>query len=107
MGNGGFGAQSPQIASAASTFDAQADPIMQQAERLQSIKGSAATTGRAYGAQGDAYRQAVTGPLEKIIRSFGEKCTWVSTTLSDTQDVYDAADTSGSAGLGSSGSELS
>jgi hypothetical protein len=101
MGNGGIGAQSPQIASAASAFDAQADPIMQQAQRLESIKGSAATTGRAYGTQGDAYRQAVTGPLEKIIRSFGEKCTWVAATLTDTQGAYDAADASGSAGLAS------
>ncbi len=100
----GFGAQTPAIASTAAAFDAQADPIQQQAERLQTIKGSSSTTGRAYAAQGDAYHQAITGPLEKIIRTFGEKCTWVSTTLSDTQSSYDNADASGSAGLSSSGS---
>jgi hypothetical protein len=101
---GGFGAQTPQLGSTAGAFDAQADPIMQQAERLESIKGSAATTGKAYAAQGDAYRAAVTGPLEKIIRSFGEKCVWASTNLTDTQQSYDNTDASGSAGLTSSGS---
>jgi len=44
--SGGFGAQTPAIASTASAFDAQADPIVQQAERLESIKGSGSTTGR-------------------------------------------------------------
>ncbi|HZZ95676.1 MAG TPA: hypothetical protein VFE19_01580 [Jatrophihabitantaceae bacterium] len=104
MSGGGFGAQTPAIASTASAFEAQSDPIQQEAERLESIKGSASTTGRAYAAQGDAYHQGVTGPLEKIIRSFGEKCIWVSTKLSDTQDAYDAADASGSSGLTASGS---
>jgi hypothetical protein len=102
--SGGFGAQTPAIASTASAFDAQADPIVQQAERLESIKGTGSTTGREYAAQGDAYHQAVTGPLEKIIRTFGEKCIWVSTSLSKTQGSYDGADASGSAGLTSSGS---
>ena len=82
----GFGAHTPAIASTAAAFDAQADPIQQQAARLETIKGSGSTTGRAYAAQGNAYHQAVTGALEKVIRAFGEKCTWVSTNLSDTQN---------------------
>jgi hypothetical protein len=102
--SGGFGAHTPAIASTASAFEAQADPIEQQAERLETIKGSSSTTGRDYAAQGDAYHQAVTGPLEKIIRTFGLKCVWVSTKLSDTQDAYDSADASGSSGLKASGS---
>jgi hypothetical protein len=101
---GGFGTATPQLGSTAGAFDAQADPILQQAERLESIKGSSGSTGKAYAAQGDAYRSAVTGPLEKIIRSFGEKCTWVSTNLTDTQQSYASADASGSSGLTSSGS---
>lgn len=101
---GGFGAQTPELGSTASAFSAQADPIVQQAERLETTKGSSSTTGRSYSAQGDAYHQALTGPLEKIIRSFGEKCTWVSTNLTDTQQSYDSADSSGSAGLTASGS---
>jgi len=80
--SGGFGAQTPAIASTASAFDAQADPIMQQAMKLESIKGSASTTGKAYAPQGQAYHDAITQSLEKIIRSFSEKSTWVSATLS-------------------------
>ena len=107
MTSGGFGAQSPALGTAASAFDSQADPIIQQAERLETIKGSASTTGRDYAAQGDAYRQAITGSLEKVIRGFGEKCIWVSTNLTDTQAGYDNADSGGAAGLKSSGSGVS
>ena len=107
MSSGGFGAQTPELSSAATAFDAQADPIIQQAERLETIKGSSATTGTGYSAQGAAYHDAITGPLEKIIRSFGEKCTWVSTNLSDTQSSYDGADASGSSGLHTAGSGAS
>jgi hypothetical protein len=71
------------------------------------VQGGASTTGRDYAAQGSAYYQAVTGALEKIIRSFGEKCIYVSTNLQANQRDYESADASGSAGLGAAGgSEL-
>lgn len=103
MSSGSFGAEIQTIATAASAFDAQSDPIIQQAERLTSIKGSSSSTGRAYAAQGNAYHQAVTGPLESIIRKFGEKCIWVSTNLTDTKTDYEAADGSASSSITSAG----
>jgi hypothetical protein len=103
MSSGSFGAQTQAIATAASAFDGQADPIIQQAERLESIKGSSTTTGKAYSAQGDAYHQAVTQSLEKVIRTFGEKCLWVSTNLTDTKTGYESADSSGASSLDSAG----
>jgi hypothetical protein len=100
---GSFGAQTQAIASAAGAFGAQADPILQQAERLQTVEGTAQTTGRDYAAQGDSYRQALTGPLAKIVRTFGERCISVSDRLTRNQQDYDGADASGSAGLRASG----
>jgi hypothetical protein len=103
MTSGSFEAQSQAIAGAASAFDAQADPIIRQAERLRAAQGTATTTGRDYSAQGSAYYQALTGPLEKIIRSFGEKCVYVSTNLQASAKDYTSADAAGSAGLQASG----
>ena len=97
--SGSFEAQPQAIAAAAGAFGAQADPILQQAERLQTVKGTAETTGRDYAAQGDAYRQALTGPLERIVRAFGERCISVSDRLEQNQHNYEGADASGSAGL--------
>jgi len=101
--SGSFGAQAQAIAAAAGGFGAQADPILQQAERLQTVKGTAQTTGRDYAAQGGAYRQALTGPLEKIVRSFGERCISVADRLGQNQQDYEGADATGSAGLRTAG----
>ena len=91
--SGSFGAQTQALATAASAFQSQADPILQQAQRLETIKGAAQTTGRDYAAQGDAYHQAITGPLEKtIVRSFGETCLTVSSGLTANQQGYEGAD---------------
>jgi hypothetical protein len=106
MSSGSFGAETQAIATAASAFDAQADPIVQQAERLESIKGSSSTTGNAYSAQGDAYHQAVTHSLEAVIRTFGEKCLWVSTNLTDTLVDYEGADGSASSSLDAAGTAV-
>lgn len=103
MSSGSFAANSQAIATAASAFDAQADPIMQQALKLESIKGSASTTGRAYAPQGQAYHDAITQSLEKIIRTFSEKTTWVSATLSAAGTDYTGSDDSGQATIRSSG----
>ena len=100
---GSFGAQTQAIAAAAGAFGAQADPILQQAERLQTVKGTAQTTGRDYAAQGDAYRQALTGQLEKIVRIFVVRCVSVSDRLNQSQQNYEGADASGAAGLRASG----
>src|ERR1700733_13661061 len=94
MSIGSFAADAQAIATAASAFDAQADPIMQEALKLESIKGSASTTGKAYAPQGQAYHDAVTQSLEKIIRTFSEKSTWVSATLSATGSDYTSSDES-------------
>jgi hypothetical protein len=103
MSSGSFAADAQAIATAATAFDAQADPIMQQALKLESIKGSASTTGKSYAPQGQAYHDAVTQSLEKIIRTFSEKTTWVSATLSATGTDYTSSDDSGQATLRSSG----
>jgi hypothetical protein len=103
MSSGSFAADAQAIATAASAFDAQADPIMQQALKLESIKGSASTTGKAYAPQGQAYHDAITQSLEKIIRTFSEKSTWVSATLSATGTDYTSSDNSGQATIRSSG----
>ena len=79
--SGSFGAQTQALATTASTFQAQADPILQQAQRLQTIKGAGPTTGRDYAAEGDAYHQVITGPLNTVVRSFGETCLKVSSAL--------------------------
>ena len=100
----GFGAQTPQLGSTASAFNAQADPILTQGQRLDQLRGSPSTTGRDYAQQGSAYQAALSGPLQQIIRSYGEQCIWVSTNLTDTAQNYDSADASGSAALRSSGS---
>lgn len=100
---GGFGAQTQELATAASAFQSQADPILQQAQRLQDVKGGPQTTGRDYSAEGDAYRQAITGPLNAVVRAFGETCITVSDGLTDNQRGYQSADGSGSAGLQSAG----
>lgn len=102
---GGFGAQTQNLATAAAAFQSQADPILQQAQRLQTVKGSAQSTGRDYAAEGDAYRQAITGPLDAIVRAFGETCITVSDGLTSNQRGYESADGSGSAGLQSAGGQ--
>ncbi len=101
--SGSFGAQTQALASAASAFQSQADPILQQAQRLETIKGTAQTTGRDYSADGDAYHQVITGPLNAIVRSFGETCLTVSSGLTANQHNYEGADGSGSAGLTTAG----
>jgi hypothetical protein len=98
-----FGAQTPALGTAASAFDEQADPILQQAQRLETVKGSAQTTGRDYSAEGAAYRQVLTGPLNAVVRSFGETCLKVSSGLSANQRDYENADSSGSAALRAGG----
>lgn len=103
--SGSFGAEPQALATAASTFQSQADPILQQAQRLETIKGTAQTTGRDYSAEGDAYHQAITGPLNAVVRSFGETCLTVSSGLSQSQQGYQGADTSGSAALRSAGGQ--
>lgn len=103
--SGSFGAQPQALATTASAFQSQADPILQQAQRLQTITGAAATTGRDYAAEGDAYHQAITGPLNTVVRSFGETCLKVSGALTRTQQGYEGADASGTAGLRSAGGE--
>jgi hypothetical protein len=105
MSSGSFAADTQAISTAASAFDAQADPIMQQADKLETIKGSASTTGRAYAPQGQAYHDAITQSLETIIRSFAEKSSWVSGALSANVTDYVSADDSGQATLSSSGTE--
>lgn len=101
--SGSFGAQTQALAAAASAFDAQADPILAQAQRLQSVKGAAGTTGRDYSAQGDAYHQAITGPLNAVVRAFGETCIRVSDALRQSGQSYEGADSSGSGALSSAG----
>ncbi len=101
--SGSFGAQTQALASTASAFQSQADPVLQQAQRLETIKGTAQTTGRDYSAEGDAYHQAITGPLNAMVRSFGETCLTVSSGLTANQRNYEGADGSGSAGLTSAG----
>lgn len=101
--SGGFGAQTPAITRTAAVFGAHADPILQQAERLQGVHGTARSTGRDYAAQGEAYRQAMTGAVAKLVRSFGERCISVSDRLRATAGGYQDADSSGSSRLSSAG----
>jgi hypothetical protein len=103
--SGSFGAQTQALATAASAFQSQADPILQQAQRLETITGTGQTTGRDYSAQGDAYHQVITGPLNAVVRSFGETCLTVSSGLTANQQNYEGADASGSTALRSAGGE--
>lgn len=103
--SGSFGAQTQALGTAASAFQSQADPILQQAQRLETIKGTAQTTGRDYAAEGDAYHQVITGPLNTVVRSFGETCLKVSTALTQSRQGYEGAETSGSAALRSAGGQ--
>ena len=67
--------------------------------------GAAQTTGRDYSAQGDAYHQVITGPLNAVVRSFGETCLTVSGGLTANQQNYEGADASGSTALRSAGGD--
>jgi hypothetical protein len=100
---GGFAAQSPALGNAAAVFGSAADPILQQAERLQGVRGTAQTTGRDYAAQGEAYRQALTGPLTTLVRRYGERCISVSDRLRASGRSYDSTDGSGSGELQAAG----
>jgi len=95
MTSGSFGAEPRALSAAAQAFDAQSDPIAQQAQRLEGIKGSAATTGKAYAAQGAAYHDAVTTTLNTVVRTFSEKTAWLSGALSQTASDYASGDESG------------
>ena len=81
----------------------QADPIAQQAQKLDGIKGSASTTGKAYQAQGTAYHDAVTASLDKIVREFSAKAEWVSGALSQAGTDYTSGDQSGQGTIAASG----
>lgn len=104
MSDSGFGADPQAIATAASAFEAQVDPIAQQAQKIDGIKGSSSTTGRSYSGQGSAYHDAVTTTLTKLVREYSAKTSWVSGALSQTQTDYTASDQSGSSGMNAAGS---
>jgi uncharacterized protein YukE len=106
MTSGGFAVDPQAIATAAKAFESQADPIAQQAQKLDGIKGSASTTGRAYQAQGSAYHQAVTSSLDKVVREFSTKTEWVSGALSQAGTDYTSGDQSGQTTIAASGKEL-
>ena len=101
--SGGFGAQTPAIASTASAFDAQADPILQQAERLESIKGSARPPAGRTPRRATPTTRRSPGRSRRSSGRSARNALGVDE-LSDTQSAYDSADASGSAGLSSSGS---
>jgi hypothetical protein len=104
MTSGGFSVDPQAIATAARAFDSQADPIAQQAQKLDGIKGSASTTGKAYQAQGSAYRDAVAASLEKVVREFSTKTEWVSGALTQAGADYTSGDQSGQSTIAASGS---
>jgi hypothetical protein len=104
MTSSGYGADPQAIGTAAKAFEAQVDPIAQQAQKLDEILGSSSTTGRDYSAQGSAYHDAVTTTLGKLVREYSAKTAWVSGALSQTQTDYTASDQSGSSGVNAAGS---
>jgi hypothetical protein len=106
MTSGGFAVDPRAIASAATAFEGQVDPIAQQAQKLDGIKGSASTTGKAYQAQGTAYHDAVTASLDKIVREFSAKAEWVSGALSQAGADYISGDRSGQSTIASSGTAV-
>jgi hypothetical protein len=106
MTSGGFAADPQAIATAAKAFDSQVDPIAQQAQKLDGIKGSASTTGKAYHAQGAAYHDAVTASLDKVVREFSAKAEWVSGALSQAGADYTAGDQSGTSTIAASGTDV-
>lgn len=95
MTSGGFDTSTQAISTAAAAFDKESAPITETAQQLSGIKGSGSNTGKAYAAQGQAYHQAITSSLTKLIDEFGTKTSWVSGALSATASDYQSGDTSG------------
>ena len=103
MSSASFGAQTQALTTASSAFDAEYQPITEQAARLENVEGSSSTTGRDYGAQGNAYRQALTGPVQALISDFAQMCEWTSASLDASSSSYQDTDQQRSADLSASG----
>jgi hypothetical protein len=109
MAGDSFTADTAAFSSAASAFDAEVEPITNLARQLDTIKGSASTTGRDYQAQGQAYHDAIAGPdsgLAMIIQQFAHRCDETSTKLGSNGRAYESSDAANSATVGSSGSGI-
>ena len=108
MAGDSFTADSAALSEAASAFRAEVEPISAQGRRLSTIKGSAATSGRDYQAQGKAYHDAVAGPnsgLAMIISQFSHRCDETSIKLADNGRDYERTDAGNSAALHGAGSQ--
>lgn len=106
MAGDSFTADPAAFSRAASSFRAEAEPISAQGRRLTTIKGSAATTGRDYQAQGRAYHDAIAGPdspLAMIISQFSHRCDETAIKLAANGRDYDSRDAGTSATLREAG----
>ena len=94
-----FEAHTPALSSGAAAFGNAFSPLFEQAARLESLKGSSSTTGRDYSVQGDSYHQAMTGPVQELIKYYAQKCNWVSYNLSANAKDYEARDAANTAAI--------
>ena len=107
MAGDSFSADTAAFSRAASAFRAEIEPISAQGRRLDTVKGSAATTGREYCAQGQAYHDAIAGPnsrLAMIISQFSHRCDETAIKLAANGRDYDSSDVGNAATLHDSGS---
>lgn len=107
MAGDSFSADTAAFSQAASAFSAEVQPIDNLARRLDTIKGSASTSGRDYRAQGQAYHDAIAGAnsgLAMIIQQFAHRCDETSIKLGSNGRDYESSDAANSSTLSGSGS---
>ncbi|SOD72410.1 hypothetical protein SAMN05892883_1807 [Jatrophihabitans sp. GAS493] len=102
-----FKADPQALTSAAQAFTGQVNPIGTVAAQAEALHGSSTNAGRDYGADGAAYRAALTTMLQTLLVPMGNKTTWVADTLSGTAASYQAGDRSADNGLNSAGKPIS